>query len=311
MEKMQLSENYIYDLSKLSVILVSGDDASIFLQGQITNDITLVTETKSIYAGFCNPKGRLLAFFHIVKYYNNYLLFCPKSIAESITKRLSMYILRAKVKIELNPDDVMYFGICNNNTGNQLDAGIENPKYPMDVINNQSLTIIRLSSVGLRLMFVGGKNECSNLIETRFSCAIKDEESGWNVHDINSGIPNIFLETQELFIPQSINLDLIEAINFKKGCYTGQEIVARTHYLGKPKRRMYIATIESKNPPNYSNVITEGDESVGHIVDFSDIGNNNFRLLIETRIESISLELMVNGTKILLSDSEVVKFKLN
>ena len=81
---MQKSKNFIYDLSPLSVISVNGDDSLKFLQGQLTNDISLVTLTQSVHAGFCNPKGRLLAFFHIVKYLDNYLLFVPKSIAESI-----------------------------------------------------------------------------------------------------------------------------------------------------------------------------------------------------------------------------------
>ena len=96
--------------NQLDVIKISGIDAESFIQGQITNDITLLSEEeKSIYAGYCSPKGRLLAFFFITKIDNNYFLFCPPCISETISKRLTMYVLRAKVEIICAPEDVDYF----------------------------------------------------------------------------------------------------------------------------------------------------------------------------------------------------------
>ena len=95
---------------QLDVIKISGVDAETFIQGQITNDITLLSEEeKSIYAGYCSPKGRLLAFFFITRIDKNYYLFCPPCISEAISKRLSMYVLRAKVEITCSPDNVDYF----------------------------------------------------------------------------------------------------------------------------------------------------------------------------------------------------------
>ena len=308
---MQKSKNFIYDLSPLSVISVNGDDSLKFLQGQLTNDISLVTLTQSVHAGFCNPKGRLLAFFHIVKYLDNYLLFVPKSIAESITKKLSMYILRSDVKLDLDPDKLMYFGLSTNNQDGQLDLLNNLPKNEMESINEESLIVIKLHSDGLRVIIVGDKKKCIDFIENNSNELKKEGFNGWVTHNIKSGIPNIFHKTQETFIPQSINLDIINAINFKKGCYTGQEIVARTHYLGKPKRRMYIASFHSESQPLYGDIIESNDESVGQVVDFAREDKQRFILLIEIRINLVLNALTLNGINVIISDSEKEKFSVD
>jgi len=154
---MQKFKNFIFNLNQLSVLSVSGDDALKFLQGQLTNDISLATSTQSVHAGFCNPKGRLLAFFHIIKYHDSYLLFFPKSIAEIIIKKLSMYILRSNVKLDLDPDKLMYFGLYTNNQDGQLGTLNNLPKNEMESINEQSLIVTKLPSDGLRVIIVGDK----------------------------------------------------------------------------------------------------------------------------------------------------------
>ena len=307
---MKKSKNFIFDLNELSVLSVSGDDSLKFLQGQLTNDISLVTSTQSVHAGFCNPKGRLLAFFHVVKYLDSYLLFLPKSIAENITKKLSMYILRSNVKLDLDPDELMYFGLYANNQDGQLDLFNNLPKNEMESINKGSLIVIKLHSNGLRVIIVGNKDNCINLIEKNSNELEKKAFNDWTTHNIQSGIPNIFHETQETFIPQSINLDIIDAINFKKGCYTGQEIVARTHYLGKPKRRMYKAFFKSESQPLYGDALVDGEDLVGQVVDIARTDNEKFVLLIEVRINSELNNLTLNGIKVDISKAEIEKFKL-
>ena len=307
---MQKSKNFIYDLSPLSVISVNGDDSLKFLQGQLTNDISLVTSTQSVHAGFCNPKGRLLAFFHIIKYHDSYLLFFPKSISENITKKLSMYILRSNVKLELDSDELMYFGLYTNSQDEQFDLLSNLPKNEMESVNEESLTIIKLHSNGLRVIIVGDKKNCIDFIENNSNKLEKQNFNDWAAHNIKSGTPNIFYETQETFIPQSINLDIIDAINFKKGCYTGQEIVARTHYLGKPKRRMYKASFHSESQPLYGDALVDGKDLVGQVVDVARIDNKKFLLLIEIRINSALNNLTLNGINVDISKSEIEKFSL-
>jgi folate-binding protein YgfZ len=308
---MQKFKNFIFNLNQLSVLSVSGDDALKFLQGQLTNDISLATSTQSVHAGFCNPKGRLLAFFHIIKYHDSYLLFFPKSIAEIIIKKLSMYILRSNVKLDLDPDKLMYFGLYTNNQDGQLGTLNNLPKNEMESINEQSLIVTKLPSDGLRVIIVGDKKNCMNLIGNNSNKLEKKSFDDWIAHNIKSGIPNIYHETQETFIPQSINLDIISAINFKKGCYTGQEIVARTHYLGKPKRRMYKASFHSESQPLYGQALVDGEESVGQVVDVAHINNQEFVLLIEIRINSALNQLTLNGINVDISKSEIEKFSMD
>ena len=308
---MQKFKNFIFNLNQLSVLSVSGDDALKFLQGQLTNDISLATSTQSVHAGFCNPKGRLLAFFHIIKYHDSYLLFFPKSIAEIIIKKLSMYILRSNVKLDLDPEKLMYFGLYTNNQDGQLGTLNTLPKNEMESINEQSLIVTKLPSDGLRVIIVGDKKNCMNLIGNNSNKLEKKSFDDWIAHNIKSGIPNIYHETQETFIPQSINLDIISAINFKKGCYTGQEIVARTHYLGKPKRRMYKASFHSESQPLYGQTLVDGEESVGQVVDVAHIDNQEFVLLIEIRINSALNQLTLNGINVDISKSEIEKFSMD
>ena len=305
---MQESKIFIYSLNQLSVLSVSGNDALKFLQGQLTNDISLATSTQSIYAGFCNPKGRLLAFFHVIKYLDSYLLLFPQSIAENITKKLSMYILRSDVKLELDPDRLMHLGLYTDNPRSELGLLNNLPKNEMESVSEKSLIATKLYSDGLRLIIIGDKNNCNNFIKNNSDTFEKDEFNVWATHNIKAGIPNIVNETQEAFIPQSINLDVIGAINFKKGCYTGQEIVARTHYLGKPKRRMYKASFQSQSQPLYGDIILNKEVAVGQVVDAANTDNNSFILLIEIRIDSDLNNLSLNGINLNISQSEIEKF---
>lgn len=305
---MQKSKNFIYDLNQLSVLSVSGDDALKFLQGQLTNDILMVTPTQSIYSGFCNPKGRLLAFFHVAMYLDSYLLFFPKSIAESITKKLSMYILRSNVKLNLDPSELMYFGLSANNQEGQIDLLNNIPKNEMESINEESLVVIKLHSDDLRVIIISDKKNCMDFIENNSNELERRDFNDWAAQNIKSGIPNIFHETQGAFIPQSINLDLINAINFKKGCYTGQEIVARTHYLGKSKRRMYIAYSQGEIKPLCGDVIVSDSEIVGQVVDIAWVNKQKFIMLIEIRISSALNNLTLNSINVDIDKSEIKKF---
>ena len=146
--------------------------------------------------------------------------------------------------------------------------------------------------------FIFGHNEeISKLYDEIYSTEIKP--CNWNEIHIENIIPNIFNETQDLYIPQSVNLDLIGAVNFKKGCYTGQEVVARTHYLGKPKRRMYLGSVTlNKNPELGSDIKVEG-EKVGSLVNSYKQEDNIFKVLVELRIEKIDARPTIDGNEIL------------
>ncbi|MBT4182786.1 MAG: folate-binding protein YgfZ [Nitrosomonadales bacterium] len=286
---------------QLDVIKISGKDAETFIQGQITNDITLVSgEKKSIYTGYCSPKGRLLAFFFIAKIETNYFLFCPPCISNSISKRLAMYILRSDVKITCSPKNVDYFLVDKNNLQKLPNSLISIPETKMQTTLNhdKSVSITMLDGIKSYFFIFGDKKETLRLFDKIYTTKPKTNPYSWNEIHIENIIPNIFHETQDLFIPQSLNLDLINAINFKKGCYTGQEVVARTHYLGKAKRRMYLGHVEQENRPKLGSNILVNDEKVGSLVNFYKQKHNVFKILVELRIEKVDANPNLNGYEI-------------
>ena len=278
----------------LDVILVRGGDAAAFLQGQITNDINLLDKDRGIYAGYCNPKGRLIAFFLIIKTWDNYFLFCPSSISDEIRKRLSMFILRSQVIIEKSKYSYFYFygNTYAEEAFKNIWGGVPFPTKLMETVqhpNEQNttglLSITKLPGENGRFLVLGEDETIEMICRKVFQNDEIPNEISWNASDIEAKIPNIFSETQGKFIPQSLNLDLMDAINFKKGCYTGQEIVARTHYLGKVKRRMYQANLESDEVIKYGEEIYLNNEIIGHIVNFSK-RDSAYKLLVELKVEA-------------------------
>jgi len=272
---------------------VSGEDAANFLQGQLTNDIHQVTNQHTIYSGFCNPKGRLIGFFIIIKFNESFLLILPKSISESIHKKLSMYILRSKVKLTMQNEAIQIYGLLDKNMNSNNEAL---PKNNLDVLNLNEYHMIKLQGVG-RFMLVGLKDTFQKLIHENPELLVNQDINLWKQEEILSGSPNIYPATQEAFIPQSLNLDLMDAINFKKGCYTGQEIVARTHYLGKPKRRMFIAKAQAELNSSIGDPIDLNGQAIGHIVDLV-IYEGKTDLLIELLLDHTDKGLTIDGHSI-------------
>ena len=251
---MSLSvENKFIILDKTSTIKVEGEDRAQFLQGQLTQDINLVSENKALYAGFCNPKGRMLAFMLCYLNHGSIHIQIDSSVQEFILKKLKMYILRSKVSLKLANQTFTCIGFVGSKA--LLTKNIQPPKNYLDIIQSDDIMIMRLGKDEDRYQLMGETSKVNEFMKLNFSEYSSMSFDNWNNLNILDGIPDIYPTTQEVFIPQSLNMDLIEGINFKKGCYTGQEIVARTHYLGKVKRRMYRAFIKSRADLNPGDLI--------------------------------------------------------
>ncbi len=223
-------------LDDLTSLHLTGNDATKFLHAQFTNDLANLDINSWQYSGYCTPKGRLLAFMTIARLGDNeYLLILPAEVSEKILPRLRMFVMRDKVNIEPQQDNIAVMGIIGAAEGlstMNLDYVAEEGKLTQGE-NYQLLTIANEAG---QFLYIG---------ESEFPNASNDR-SPWTLADIQNGIPVVVLATQETYVPQMVNLDLIGAVNFKKGCYPGQEIVARVHYLGKIKQRMYVVETESK-----------------------------------------------------------------
>lgn len=270
-------------LDRYSIIEISGEDHLDFLQGQLTNDIKK-NEKKFIYSGMCNPKGRLFAFLRILRTPDSSSIFfvIPSSLADAVQKRLMMFILRAKVVIQ-KAENFHLIGIIDDNPLIDISA---DRKLNLPDQTNRSVMIFQ-------------DNDLYKQITTKHSF---DDISNWIKKDIEFGIPEIMEQTQEKFLVHTCNLDLIDAVNFKKGCYTGQEIVARTHYLGKPKHRSFYGVVNSKLSLDYGEQVFENDQGVGAVVNFTCCEDKTY-VLFEKTLDTQDDSLNIKGEKLVITKS--------
>ncbi len=293
-EKMELatalSGHILCDLSHLGLLEVQGQDAYDFLQGQLTNDIKQLNGTNSQYTGYCNPKGRLLAFFLAFSHHDHIHLQLNGMLTESILSRLKMYILRSKVSIVDKSKDIVCFGLSGINAFEYLKGIFKNvPDVPYEIKSLEEATIIRLLGAVPRYLVFTPQNNAIAIWEKLNPFFSPAGKTCWDYLEIMAGIPDIEPSTKEEFVPQMLNLDTLGAINFKKGCYTGQEIVARTHYLGKVKRKTLQGNIKSTDQPKAGDdvYLDISNEVAGKIVRSSSSPESGYEALVEVRIEAV------------------------
>jgi tRNA-modifying protein YgfZ len=291
---MATGNNVLCNLSHLGLLEISGADAVTFLQGQVTNDVKLLIGQDNIsyahYSAYCNPKGRMLALFLAFAHYDHLHLQFNRELLEPIMKRLKMYVMRSKVEIKDVSDSIIKFGINGPEAAQILAPSFTKiPAADYELVSLENGAILKLPSVNgdARLeIFTDAVNAPIIWDALKNHCKVV-EQPHWDWLEIQAGIPDVSLKTQEQFVPQMLNLDILGAINFKKGCYTGQEIVARTHYLGTVKRRTYLAEITSDSAPNAGDKVLDAAQSeVGQIVRVAKNLANGFDALIEMRIDA-------------------------
>ncbi|MDA1332258.1 MAG: hypothetical protein O3A65_07245 [Proteobacteria bacterium] len=216
----------ITPLVNMSVVSVSGGDATAFLDSQLTSDIKNLTDKKLLRSGYCNPKGRLIATPYVFRNTDSFNLLLPDNLVDEFVSRLSRFILRAKVKITLNEGDAAIGLIAKSRllpiTEIDTIVGVQ----IMSLNATQAILVCPFDSLGLLW---------GHLTATHLIC----REDLWRLEAIRNGIVNVNNDTKEHFLPQMINLDKGDGVSFTKGCYPGQEIVARTKYLGSVKRKLY------------------------------------------------------------------------
>jgi folate-binding protein YgfZ len=273
----------------MAILEIDGEDAITFLQGQLTNDIKQLNGTNSQYSGYCNPKGRLLALFLAFAHQDHLHLQLPLCLTEAISKRLRMYVMRSKVTIKDKSDQIISLGIAGPNAESKLKALFKvAPKASYELITLEDATLLRLPGDSPRYQVFTHKVNLERIWKVLSSDTQKVGKGIWDYLEIQAGIPEITTATQEAFVPQMVNLDSLDGINFKKGCYTGQEIVARTHYLGKVKRRTQIAHIDLEDQPMAGDIVTlkNTEEVIGQIVRSAVAPNGGFDVLVEMRLEN-------------------------
>ena len=290
--------NVLLDLSHLGLLELSGDDAVAFLQGQVTNDIEQLNGANSQYAAYCNPKGRMLALFLAFAHYDHLHLQLDGRLLEPIMKRLKMYVMRSKVTITDASDNIMRMAVAGKNSEAALQAMFARvPQQAHELVSLDNGALIRLPGSVPRYMVYSSIEHAPAIWNQLKQTHQPVGKACWEWLEIQAGIPDIVPTTQEEFVPQMLNLDALDAINYKKGCYTGQEIVARTHYLGKVKRRTQLAHIASAEPPIAGDDVLDKDgNETGKIVRSAASPHGGFDVLAQVRLESLAAgKLLWNG----------------
>ena len=254
----------VCDLSPSNALIrVSGDDAAEFLHNQFTNDVKALAVGAAQWSGWCTPKGRLLATFVLARDAEGYLLMLPAAFAEAFAKRLRMFVLRAKAKVEDVSAAMPRFGLWDG-------------------------------AIPARAFRLGESRAVAFGTAPEGRAAALEE---WDLSLIRDGVVQVVPGTQEAFVPQMANYELVGGVSFKKGCYPGQEIVARTQYRGILKKRAVRVRSAAPLVPGDS-VYSEafGDQSAGTVANVAPSPDGGFEALVVAQLEAIAKNSLRHGS---------------
>ncbi len=249
------SQGFLCALTHLGVIGASGDEAEHFLHNQLTNDVEHLGENEARLVGYCSPKGRLLATMLMWRAGDRILLALPRELLAATLKRLQMFVLRAKVKLSDVSDEIALIGGASH-------AAIATP--PWQRSDRDGGAWLRVPNAGdlQRWLWAGPVSKAMPFWQqqaTTHADAPAVSAVLWRWSEIIAGLPQVVEATKEQFVPQMINFELVGGVNFRKGCYPGQEIVARSQYLGKLKRRALLGYTDDTNARAGVDVYSDAD----------------------------------------------------
>lgn len=291
----ELADGFAAPLTDLGLIALNGEESASFLHNQLTNDVEHLGVDTARLAGYCTPKGRLLASFLVWRNADTIFLQLPRAIQPALQKRLQMFVLRAKTKLsdatEL-PANAVVLGVG----GKQADAVLSTwfdalPAQPYGKLDNAMGTLIRVADAfgAPRYQWLTSAETAAAVWPVLSARLTAGGNDAWQLSAIHAGVPQVTAATQEQFVPQMINFELLGGVNFKKGCYPGQEIVARSQYLGKLKRRTTLVAIPDMQAAPGMEVFATADpeQPCGMIVNAAPNGLGGVDALVEMKLDAI------------------------
>ncbi len=230
----------LVELSTLSLIRVHGAEALAFLNGQLSNDVRRVDAAHSQLAAWNNAKGRVVALLRVFGRNGDYYLLLPGALHATVLQRLRMFVLRAKATLENADAGLAVFGLAGSQAEALLREAVGEPPAGANACaTHDGVTLVRTSTTPARFLVVAPTDAAAGLWKRLRTQARPVAADRWRWLDIAAGVPQVYPDTSEAFVPQMLNLELLDGVDFKKGCYPGQEIVARLHYRGGLKQRLY------------------------------------------------------------------------
>ncbi|KFI07672.1 folate-binding protein YgfZ [Massilia sp. BSC265] len=299
----ELADGFVAPVTDLGIIAVEGPDAASFLHNQLTNDVEHLGRNEARLAGYCTPKGRLQA---TLLYWRSsaaepdtVYLQLPRAIQAPLQKRLTMFVLRAKAKLRdatLEAPFAAVLGLGGARAETALRRHVPAlPAFPYGKVDSPSGTVIRLANAfgAPRYLWLATTETASAALPGLVGELALGGNQAWQLAAIHAGVPQVTAATQEQFVPQMINLELLGGVNFKKGCYPGQEIVARSQYLGKLKRRTALATVANPAARAGDEVYAMADpgQPCGMVVNAAANGLGGADLLVEMKLDALGQDV--------------------
>lgn len=280
------------DLSHFGLIAVEGPEAAQFLGSLFTGDVRLVSPTLGQFTSWCDGKGRMLATFWLFMRGDSYYLLLPMALVPTTVTRLKQFLLRTKATVSDASDALSRVGLSGAGVAAALAsaAGIDAAAARGTTFALGDCTVVALGPAPHpRWLAIGPAGALASLCSGRLPAALPIDCAAWSLLDILAGIPWLLPETSGEFIPQMVNLEALGGLSFKKGCYPGQEVVARLHYRGQLKRRMVLATVAADPAPEPgAKLYGKGtSESIGMVLASAPGGAGQAALLAVVVIEQL------------------------
>jgi folate-binding protein YgfZ len=281
------------NLSHLGLLRVSGEGAKKLLQGQLTCDIEEISQTQSRLGAYCTPQGRMLSLFRIFLYGDDFYLQMPAEIVANTIATLKKYAVFFKVNITDASSELTRLSISGEAAEEVLTARFGMLPQAVDgAVEAAKVLIIKLPGREPHYELIADAALLSEL-----SASAKNAENTWKYLNISAGLPDLYAATQGKFLPHEINLPALNGVSFNKGCYTGQEIVARMHYRGQLKKHMFHGRISSPATPG-ADIYDEAGRA-GVIVDSCQENDSSYQILLIADKNAIeSKQLFVDFAKI-------------
>lgn len=282
------SADIVAPLADRGTIRVRGADADTFLQGQLSNDLRALTSARGQLSSYSSPKGRVLALFTSMRVGDEIWMETSHSVLADTLKRLKMFVLRSKVTLEDASADLASIGIAGPNADRLLEgAGLPVPSQPWQCTEADGVVVMRRPGARIRYSLHGPTARIAAAWPALAAKARPVGTEAWRLTDILDGMPALHPETREQHVAQMLNLDRLDGVSFSKGCYPGQEIVARLHYLGNLKRRMFVAMTAADDVARAAPVFVAGDpggQPVGDVLDHAVHPDGGRALLVVLQI---------------------------
>jgi len=295
LSKAQLG-NTLCPLSDSGLLYVGGEDAEEFLQNQLSNDIRQIDANTAQLSSFSTAKGRMIAIFRVIRIEGGYLLVMPRSLVADVMQKLQKFVIRSQVVMADITDSFAMFAVATNTIP-------DDETFPAElhqVYQSDSMISIRVhgyEDTRRYLLMTNSADEAQSLWQSLADTLTMVEPDAWRLQEIRSAVPTLYPQTMEAFVLQMSNLQLLNGVSFKKGCYPGQEVVARMQYLGKLKRRMFLVQLQSPNCPRPGDTLrsrdSDSEDGAGKVVDAMAIDSQHCLMLVIAQIARAETEQLV------------------